>query len=172
MIGLMSLAVATTKPQLTRSTATGSGHFSELDVYGGQRQVEGPAERTQGENAASLYDTAEEEPRRILVVGATGLQGGAVCRHLLLGNEGRFSVYGMTRYPSSARARALERAGVTVVQGDLDDPGSIDGALAIASGAMPGKKGIVKQLYGGAHAFLPPPTHPPSYPPAKFSWGL
>ncbi len=62
----------------------------------------------------------------ILVIGATGQQGGAVARELLKrGHE----VRAMTRTPDSSAAGQLMRAGATVVRGDLDDPASIHGAM-------------------------------------------
>ncbi len=64
--------------------------------------------------------------RAILITGATGKQGGAVCASL----QGKgFELRGMTRKPGSDAAQALARAGVTVVQGDLDDEGSLREAL-------------------------------------------
>lgn len=56
----------------------------------------------------------------ILVVGATGNQGGAVVDHLLAA-DGAFDVRGLTRTPDSEAARALARRGVDVRQGDLND---------------------------------------------------
>jgi uncharacterized protein YbjT (DUF2867 family) len=55
---------------------------------------------------------------KILVTGATGQQGGAVVDHLL---ETEHDVYGLTRDPSSAAARALADRGVTIVEGDTRD---------------------------------------------------
>jgi uncharacterized protein YbjT (DUF2867 family) len=63
----------------------------------------------------------------ILVIGATGAQGGGVARHLLAG--GRFAVRALTRHPDSGRATALRQAGAEVVQGDLDSPASLRAAL-------------------------------------------
>lgn len=65
--------------------------------------------------------------RTILVTGATGAQGGSVSRHLLA--EGGWKIRGFTRKPESEPARALAAAGVEIVQGDLDDRGSIVRAL-------------------------------------------
>jgi uncharacterized protein YbjT (DUF2867 family) len=58
------------------------------------------------------------EKRIILVVGATGAQGGSVAYALL--KQGVYDVRIMTRDTSSAKAIALERAGAEVVYGDLD----------------------------------------------------
>ena len=71
--------------------------------------------------------------RIVLVIGATGAQGGAVARHLLARKE--FSVRCLTRSPESEKAAALKKAGAEVVKGELDDPLSlrtaIDGASAV-----------------------------------------
>lgn len=62
----------------------------------------------------------------ILVTGATGKQGGAVARHLL---KNGYSVKAMTRKPQSDQAGFLRSLGAEVVQGDLDDPISLERAL-------------------------------------------
>jgi uncharacterized protein YbjT (DUF2867 family) len=64
---------------------------------------------------------------KILVIGATGAQGGSVARHLL--RQGTFAVRGLTRNPASAAAGALQQAGAEMVQGDLDDMDSLRAAL-------------------------------------------
>jgi uncharacterized protein YbjT (DUF2867 family) len=69
----------------------------------------------------------------ILVVGATGRQGGAVARHLL---ARRRAVRALTRNPDRAAARALERLGAELVRGDLDDRASLDRATAGVSGVF------------------------------------
>ncbi|RLM68165.1 NmrA/HSCARG family protein [Halorubrum sp. Atlit-8R] len=58
---------------------------------------------------------------KVLVAGATGTQGGSVVDHLLSGEFGEYDVYGLTRTADSEAARALESAGVTVLEGDLTD---------------------------------------------------
>ncbi|GAB3040971.1 NmrA/HSCARG family protein [Natronobiforma cellulositropha] len=58
---------------------------------------------------------------RVLVTGATGNQGGAVVDHLLE-SDAAFDVRGLTRDASSEAAAALETRGVTMVEGDLDEP--------------------------------------------------
>ncbi len=62
----------------------------------------------------------------ILVTGATGQQGGAVARHLL--SRGH-KVRALTRKPESKAAKELSRLGAAVVQGDLDDRGSLERAV-------------------------------------------
>ncbi|MFB6454785.1 NmrA/HSCARG family protein [Chitinophaga sp. Hz27] len=67
-----------------------------------------------------------QSKNRILVIGATGQQGGAVARVLL--SDG-WEVRGFTRDASSAAAQALIALGVEMVQGDLNDTASIDAAM-------------------------------------------
>lgn len=62
----------------------------------------------------------------ILVVGATGNQGGAVASHLL---SNGYRVRAMTRKPESEKARMLADRGAEVIRGDLDAPGSLEGPL-------------------------------------------
>src|SRR5215470_2624437 len=63
----------------------------------------------------------------ILVVGATGMQGGGVARQLL--KSSTFKVRCMTRRPESEPARLLQQQGAEVVQADLDDPASLKRAV-------------------------------------------
>lgn len=74
------------------------------------------------------------DKKLVLVVGATGGQGGSVARHLLA--DGRFAVRALTRNPESETARALADAGAEVVRGDLDDAQSIRHALRGCWGAF------------------------------------
>ncbi len=69
----------------------------------------------------------------ILVTGATGQQGGVTARELL-GRGHR--VRAMTRKPEGEKARDLAVSGAEVVQGDLDDPASVERALEGAWGAF------------------------------------
>lgn len=62
----------------------------------------------------------------VLVLGATGTQGGAVARELL---RRGWAVRALTRDPQSPGARALAGRGAEVIRGDLDDPGSIGSAF-------------------------------------------
>jgi len=70
----------------------------------------------------------------IAVVGGTGAQGGGVVDALL--HRGRFSIRVLTRNPGGAKAQELERRGVEVVRGDLNDPSTLVGAFAGAYGAF------------------------------------
>ena len=58
----------------------------------------------------------------ILVTGATGQQGGATARELLAAGH---RVRAVTRKPDGDAAKDLAKAGAEVVQGDLDDGGSL-----------------------------------------------
>ncbi|MGN9845361.1 NmrA family NAD(P)-binding protein [Nonomuraea sp. H19] len=69
--------------------------------------------------------------RTILVTGATGNQGGAVARELAARG---WSVRALVRDPDSAAARAL--TGVSLVQGDLDDPASVRAAMTGVHGVF------------------------------------
>ncbi|NGM71481.1 NmrA/HSCARG family protein [Natronolimnobius sp. AArcel1] len=65
----------------------------------------------------------------VLVTGATGNQGGSVVDHLLE-SETEFDVYGLTRDASSDVAESLSDRGVTMVEGDLDEPDSFASHVA------------------------------------------
>jgi uncharacterized protein YbjT (DUF2867 family) len=69
--------------------------------------------------------------KTILVTGATGRQGGAVIRHLL---PKGWKVRALTRSPGGAAAQELKRQGIEVVQGDLEDPASLESAVRGAHG--------------------------------------
>jgi uncharacterized protein YbjT (DUF2867 family) len=63
----------------------------------------------------------------ILVMGATGRQGGAVCRHL---QKKGYRVRVLVRDPHGDAARRLAGLGAEVLQGSLDDAGSLMRAMA------------------------------------------
>jgi uncharacterized protein YbjT (DUF2867 family) len=71
--------------------------------------------------------------RTILVTGATGKQGGSLIRELA---GAPFTLRAMTRKPDGDAARSLRAAGVELVQGDLDDEGSLRRALEGAWGVF------------------------------------
>jgi uncharacterized protein YbjT (DUF2867 family) len=73
------------------------------------------------------------QKKKVLITGATGKQGGAVLRHLM---GSAFELRALTRKPESDAARALAAQGVELVQGDLDDVGSLKAALAGAWGVF------------------------------------
>jgi uncharacterized protein YbjT (DUF2867 family) len=74
-----------------------------------------------------------ETQRPVLVIGATGQQGGATARHLL--ERGR-RVDALVRDPDSAAAAALRAAGADIVTGDLDDPASLRTAMEGVTGVF------------------------------------
>src|SRR5579864_2159373 len=63
--------------------------------------------------------------KTVLVTGATGRQGGAVVRHM---QPKGWKLRALTRNPNSYSAEQLARPDVELVQGDLDDPGSLERA--------------------------------------------
>lgn len=65
------------------------------------------------------------------VVGATGNQDGAVINHLLASGHA-FDVRGLTRDASSDAAQTLEERDVTMIEGDLNDPGTLRAPVAEA----------------------------------------
>ena len=67
----------------------------------------------------------KDKNRPVLVAGATGRQGGAVVRHML---PKGWTLRALTRNPKSYAARQLAEKGVELVQGDLDDPASLERA--------------------------------------------
>ncbi len=69
---------------------------------------------------------SNEKPRKVLVVGASGKQGGAAARALLARGH---AVRAMTRDPESPRLAELRAAGVEVVRGDLLDAASLQAAM-------------------------------------------
>lgn len=71
---------------------------------------------------------------RILVVGATGAQGGSVARHLL--RSGKYKVRCLTRRRDSSIALAVARLGAEVVAGDLSDPAGLRAALRDCDGVF------------------------------------
>jgi uncharacterized protein YbjT (DUF2867 family) len=74
--------------------------------------------------------------RLIAVVGATGMQGGSVCRAILDDRGAGFSCRAITRDPGKENARALAARGAEVVKADLDDRASLERAFAGAHGAF------------------------------------
>ena len=71
--------------------------------------------------------------KTILVIGATGRQGGAVATKLLA--DGWRSPC-VTRNPASAAAQELEHAGAEVVSGDMADRASLEGAMQAVHGVF------------------------------------
>ncbi|MCD9140889.1 NmrA/HSCARG family protein [Streptomyces albireticuli] len=71
--------------------------------------------------------------RWVLVLGATGRQGGTAARHLL---DRGWAVRALVRDPEHPRARELQAKGVRLVKGSLDDPAAVRGAVAGAYGVF------------------------------------
>ena len=69
--------------------------------------------------------------KTVLVAGATGRQGGAVIRHM---RPNGWKLRALTRNPNSYAAKELAKQGVELVQGDLDDTGSLERAARGAYG--------------------------------------
>lgn len=83
---------------------------------------------------------------RVLVIGATGQQGGAVARALL---ERGWTVHGLVRDAASPAAQALHQAGTVLVTGDLDDWESLRAAMRGVHGVF-----LVLNMMTGPHVTL------------------
>src|SRR5260370_39290987 len=66
------------------------------------------------------------QDKTVLVAGATGRQGGAVVRNML---PKGWKLRALTRNPGGPAAKDLQRQGVEVAQGDLDDQASLERAV-------------------------------------------
>lgn len=73
------------------------------------------------------------QDKTVLVLGATGQQGGAVARAL---RSAGWRVRALVRDPGAAKARALAAQGIELVRGDLADPSSPKAAAAGAHGVF------------------------------------
>jgi len=67
--------------------------------------------------------------RIIAVVGATGAQGGGLCRAVLGDKAGAYKVRALTRNPLSEKAKELEKMGAEIVAADIDDVESLKKAF-------------------------------------------
>ncbi len=72
----------------------------------------------------------------IAVIGATGAQGGGVCRAVLKDGGGGYTVRALTRNAGSDKAKELEKLGAEVVEVDIDDAESLKRAFRGAHGAF------------------------------------
>src|SRR5690606_30488805 len=72
----------------------------------------------------------------IAVLGATGAQGGGLCRAILADPSGGFACRAITRDPSKDKAKALADQGAEVIAADLDDAESLKKAFAGAHGVF------------------------------------
>lgn len=76
------------------------------------------------------------EKKILAVFGATGAQGGGLVRAIQADTNGPFRARALTRDPNSEKAKALGALGAEVVATDVDDPASVERALAGAHGAF------------------------------------
>jgi len=67
-----------------------------------------------------------ERKKQIFVTGVTGNQGSAVAKYLLQQNH---SVVGLTRNANSEKAKQCKAQGITVVEGNLNNPKSFESYL-------------------------------------------
>jgi uncharacterized protein YbjT (DUF2867 family) len=72
----------------------------------------------------------------VVVIGATGAQGGGLARAILADPKGQFAVRAVTRNPKSDKAKELAKLGAEVVKADLDDVNSLTKAFEGAHGAF------------------------------------
>ncbi len=103
---------------------------------------------TTGTSAAASYlamgSSVGPSPRAVVaVVGATGRQGSAVCRHLI---QDRWRVRALTRNPSSAAAHALAEQGAQIQRADSEDIGSLRRAFHGVHGVF---NALGPRTYGG-----------------------
>ncbi|KAK3338507.1 hypothetical protein B0H65DRAFT_435699 [Neurospora tetraspora] len=69
-------------------------------------------------------------PKTIVVIGATGSQGGSVVRRLL--QNPSYHIRALTHSPTSATSQSLASKGVEVVSSDVNDPSTLGPAFANA----------------------------------------
>ena len=77
-----------------------------------------------------------DDKKIIAVVGATGAQGGGLCRAILKDAGGGFRVRALTRNAGSDKAKELKKLGADVVEVDIDDAESLKRAFRGAHGAF------------------------------------
>ncbi len=82
----------------------------------------------------------DKKDKIILVTGATGKQGGSVARHLLADG---WSVRALTRSPDKPEANQLKELGAEIIQGDLDNPSTLEPAVSGVYGVF-----SVQQYWG------------------------
>ncbi|CAK9787085.1 NAD(P)-binding protein [Cutaneotrichosporon oleaginosum] len=74
--------------------------------------------------------------KKIVIFGVTGVQGSSVARALLTDTHTKFKVWGVTRNPASRSSQELDKLGVQLVKGDLEDAQSYADALKDADGVF------------------------------------
>ena len=85
-----------------------------------------------------------DEKKIIAVVGATGAQGGGVCRAILKDVGGGYRVRALTRNAGSDKAKELKKLGAEVVEVDIDDAESLKRAIPRRP------RGVLRHLLLGA----------------------
>lgn len=91
------------------------------------RQTSSPAPPPHGVSVVTM-DTSTER-KLVVVIGATGNQGGSVARRFLREGPKHLRVRGLTRNPASQPSRELAALGAEVVRADLFDADSLKTAL-------------------------------------------
>ena len=67
-----------------------------------------------------------ERKKHIFITGITGNQGSAVAKHLLEQNN---SIIGLTRNANSEKAKQWKAKGITVIEGNINNPESFESFL-------------------------------------------
>lgn len=67
-----------------------------------------------------------ENKKTIFITGITGNQGSAVAKHLFAQNN---NIIGLTRNANSEKAKQLKAQGITIIEGNLNKPGSFESYL-------------------------------------------
>lgn len=90
---------------------------------------------------------AEKISRTVLVTGATGHQGSAVCRTLCFRGH---KVHAFTRHPTSDEAKRVQALGAVLVEGDFEDRESLAKAMkgcdAVFAMGTPYEKGVEAEI--------------------------
>jgi uncharacterized protein YbjT (DUF2867 family) len=77
-----------------------------------------------------------DDKKVIAVIGATGAQGGGLCRAILKDAGGGYRVRALTRSAGSDKANELKKLGAEVVEVDIDDVESLKRAFRGVHGAF------------------------------------
>ncbi|MGW9350569.1 NmrA/HSCARG family protein [Nocardiopsis flavescens] len=85
------------------------------------------------ENTDATDESRTAATGTVVVLGATGQQGGSVAAAL---RADGWNVRALVRDPAGSRARSLAAAGIETVPGDLGDPGSLRAAFSGAQGVF------------------------------------
>jgi uncharacterized protein YbjT (DUF2867 family) len=95
-----------------------------------------PARRPPAPPVNRGEDGKMADRKTLVVVGATGAQGGGLARAVAADKTSPFAARGVTRKLDSDKAKALTSQGVQMVAADLDDEKSLEKAFAGASAAF------------------------------------